>query len=151
MIHLYLSKPPFSLLVSIPFIFLSFFLYFCFLFLISFQLHRLHSFVYLFHSFSNFLFDVNPPTLSSSFSCDPAVINRCLFGRWSVRNGRCNARSQLLQAFPGLASPLPSAALAVSPTGKIYRPPIRLKTFKPLWCRLDSPLWVDNESEHLLS
>lgn len=61
MIHLYLSKPPFSLLVSIPFIFLSFFLYFCFLFLISFQLHRLHSFVYLFHSFSNFLFDVSTP------------------------------------------------------------------------------------------
>lgn len=41
------------------------------------------------------------PTLSSSFLCDPAVINRPFFGRWSVRNGRCNARSQLLQVFPG--------------------------------------------------
>lgn len=39
--------------------------------------------------------------LSVAASSSPAVINRCLVGCWSVRNGRSNGCSQLLQAFPG--------------------------------------------------
>ncbi len=39
--------------------------------------------------------------LSVSFSPSPAVINRSLVGCWSVRNGRSDGFSQLLQAFPG--------------------------------------------------
>lgn len=39
--------------------------------------------------------------LSVSFSPSLAVINRSLVGCWSVRNGRSDGFSQLLQAFPG--------------------------------------------------
>lgn len=116
----YPSRPSCSLPVSFlslfpPFssVYLSFFLLsFCFLCHISFQPLCLCSFVYLFHSFSLFLFDVSfshahPFFLHLSFflsdavSSSPAVINRCLVGCWSVRNGRSNGCSQLLQAFPG--------------------------------------------------
>lgn len=51
-------------------------------------------------SLMSILFSLTFP-LSVSFSSSPAVINRCLVGCWSVRNGRSNGCSQLLQAFPG--------------------------------------------------
>ena len=54
----------------------------------------------------------SPPSffLSASFSPSLAVINRCLVGCWSVRNGRSDGFSQLLQAF--LGSPHRSALCA---------------------------------------
>lgn len=41
-------------------------------------------------------------SLPGSFSHSQAAINRSLVGCWSVRNGRSDGFSQLLQAFPGL-------------------------------------------------
>lgn len=95
------QSAPVSLLVSILSIFLPFFPYFCFLFTSHFS-PTVCAPLYIYFILSPSSSLMSPTlTLSSSFLCDPAVINRRLVGRWSVRKGRCNARSQLLQVFPG--------------------------------------------------
>lgn len=95
---------PFSLSIYLSF------LSFCLLYHISFQPLSLFLSVYLILSpyFSLFMSPSPLPVffslsffLSVSFSPSLAVINRSLVGCWSVRNGRSDGFSQLLQAFPG--------------------------------------------------
>lgn len=78
---------------------------FCF---ITFPFNSSYPFCVYFFLSQFFSLFMSPSLLSvlyfppSSFSHSQAAINRSLVGCWSVRNGRSDGFSQLLQAFPGL-------------------------------------------------
>lgn len=58
---------------------------------------------------------------SLSLSSSPATINHSPVGCWSVRNGRSDGFSQLLQASQVHLTALPSVVLAFRLADKIYR------------------------------